>query len=95
MVLGANGGQITYQCGSGTIDPGWSFSADGGFQATGQHFFGGGPVPSGGRKPHPAVYEGRVEGDRMTLHVTLSDTGDTLGPYELIRDGPVVSEVCL
>jgi hypothetical protein len=33
----------------------------------------------------PARYAGRVDGNRMALTVTLSDTGETLGAFTLTR----------
>ncbi len=95
LTLTQAGGTLQYPCGAGTIDSGWTLSADGVFTATGQHFFGGGPVPIGGRPPHPAEYMGQVAGASLTLTVTLTDVGDTLGPFHLIRDGPIVTEVCV
>lgn len=95
LVLRTDGGDLTYQCGTGTIAPGWSLAADGTFSATGEHFYGGGPMPSGGGTPHPATYTGHVDGDHMTLTVTVTDTDTVLGPYELVRDGPTVSEMCV
>jgi len=97
LVLRADGGDLTFQCGTGTIASGWSLAADGTFHATGEFFNGGGPAPAEGRPPHPATYTGHVDGDHMTLTLTITDTDpDTvLGPYELVRDGPPVSQMCV
>ena len=95
LTLTAAGGTIQYQCGAGTIDSAWTLSADGVFAATGEHYVGGGPVPIGGRPPHPAQYAGRVDGSVFTLTVALTDLEQSLGPYELVRGGPVVTEICL
>jgi hypothetical protein len=95
MVLTASGGTVSYACGAGTIDSDWTLSPSGDFAATGQHFFGGGPVPVQGHQPHPAVYAGRVRGSELTLTVTLTDLKETLGPFTLVRDGPVVVELCV
>jgi len=94
LELTSSGGTLAYLCGTGTIDS-WTVDADGRFAATGLHYFGGGPVPPQGRPPHPARYAGRVEGDRFTLSVHLTDLGQTLGPYRLVRDGPPVLELCV
>jgi hypothetical protein len=88
------GGTLSYPCGAGTIDSGWTLSQSGRFSGTGQHYFGGGPVPPEGHTPHPAVYDGRVEDVRLRLTVTLTDLGQVLGPFELVRGGPPVAEVC-
>jgi hypothetical protein len=95
LVLTAAGGTISYACGAGTIDSAWTLSGDGRLEATGQHFFGGGPVPPQGRPPHPARYDGVVEGNALTITVTLTDLNQTLGPFHLVRGGPAVMEQCV
>ena len=95
LVLSRAGGTLSYSCGSGTMDSTWSVSADGRLTGAGQHFFGGGPLPSGGRPPHPARYHGRIDGTVMTLTVTITDLGQILGPFALVRGGPPVQEICL
>ena len=94
MVLSRTGGSVNYQCGAGTIDSTWTLTADGTFTGTGLHYFGGGPVPSGGRQPHPARYVGHVTDDRLALSVVLTDLDQTLGPFQMVRDGPGVTELC-
>ena len=88
LVLTSTGGSVNYWCGTGTIDASWSLNADGLFIAAGQHNFGK------GRPPHPARYVGQVESDELVLTVTLADVGQVLGPYHLVRNGPVVEEQC-
>jgi len=95
LTLSRSGGQVGYQCGAGTIDSTWTLSAEGRFTATGVHFFGGGPAPIQGRPPHPATYAGEVSGTSMVFTVTLTDLGQTLGPFHLTRNGPPVSELCV
>ncbi len=95
LVLTRAGGTISYLCGSGTIDSTWTLTADGLFAATGEHFFGGGPVPAGGSTPHPATYAGQVDGDHLTLTVTVTDLKTTLGPFVLVRGGPLVHQLCV
>jgi hypothetical protein len=95
LVLGPSGGTVSYLCGAGTIDATWTVNADGRFVASGEHFFGGGPMPVGGATPHPARYDGRVVGDRLTLTVAITDLNETLGPFDLMRGGPAVHEICL
>ena len=95
LVLAPAGGTLTYECGAGTIDSAWSLTTDGRFAGSGLHYFGGGPVPAQGRPPHPAQYTGQVEGNVLVLTVTLTDLSQPLGPYRLIRDGPIVHELCV
>ena len=95
LMLTAAGGTVSYQCGSGQVDSTWTVSSTGSFLATGEHYFGGGPVPVGGPAPHPAVYRGDVDGDTFTFTVTLTDLSETLGPFRMVRGGPQVQEICL
>ena len=95
LELTRSGGTLTYLCGTGTIDSTWTLNSDGRFTATGLHYFGGGPAPIQGRPSHPARYVGEIEDDDLTLMVTLTDLGQTLGPYRLVRGGPSVSEICV
>jgi len=94
LSLTVSGGNLSYLCGAGTIDSGWTLGNDGQFSATGSHHFGGGPVPVGGSFPHPARYSGLVEGEFLTVTVHVIDLDETLGPYKLIRHGPAVHELC-
>lgn len=95
LSLTRSGGTLSYACGAGIIDSTWTLTQDGRFAATGQHFFGGGPLPPQGHPPHPAHYAGQIRGSDLFLTVTLTDLDLTLGPYRLERGGPVVSEQCL
>lgn len=93
--LSRAGGVLSYPCGAGTMDANWTLSRDGVLAGNGQHFFGGGPVPIEGRTSHPARYAGRIQGSILVLTVTVTDLGQTLGPFSLQRGGPVVQEVCV
>jgi hypothetical protein len=95
LTLTISGGTVAYLCGAGTIDSAWTISKDGQFSATGSHYFGGGPVPVGGTPPHPARYSGLVDGEFLTLTVLVIDLDQTLGPFQLIRGGPAVHELCV
>jgi hypothetical protein len=95
LVISPSGGALSYSCGAGTIDSGWSLTPEGVFSGVGTHMFGGGPVPPDGHPSHPARYSGRQDAGELQLTVIVEDLGDTLGPYRLVRDGPPVSERCL
>jgi hypothetical protein len=95
LTLSVSGGSVEYACADGTIDPSWSIGPGGKWRATGQHFTGGGPVPPSGRPPHPAVYDGTVEGDQLTFSVTLTDLDQVLGPFTVTRGRSTVLNVCL
>jgi hypothetical protein len=95
LVLTGSGGTLTYLCGAGTIDSGWTSSREGKFAGSGQHYFGGGPLPPQGRPPHPATYAGYLAGAHLVLTVTLTDLRQDLGPFDLLRDGPPVTDQCV
>ena len=95
LTLSRAGGTIEYGCGLGTIDSTWSVSSAGRFEATGEHFTEGGPLPIGGVPPHPARYRGTMRGRWLTLSVSLTDLGQTLGPYTLERGRRTSLAKCL
>jgi hypothetical protein len=95
LVLARSGGTINYPCGAGVIDSAWTITRDGHFAATGRHYFGGGPLPPQGHPPQPATYAGQLRGQYFILTVTLTDLSQMLGPFRLVRDGPVVAEQCV
>jgi hypothetical protein len=55
--------------------------ADGSFEAAGKYNVDAYPVDRG--IFHPARFFGRIDGNRMTLSVTLTDNGRLLGPVTL------------
>jgi hypothetical protein len=95
LILSPTGGTVQYACGAGTIDPGWQFTANGQWRATGQYFTGGGPMPVEGRPPQVASYLGTRTGDTLTFSVTVPGLGTVLGPCAVKRDQPGASEICL
>ena len=78
----------------GTIEPGWTLTEDGEFSGVGEHIAErGGPVQEGEVLPaRPAAYEGTLDGDRMQLTVTLTDSAQVVGRFDLRRgaDGQIV-----
>ena len=82
-----NGGTLEYDCASGTIDQKIVAATDGKFTAIGTHTRGhGGPIMQGELPDrHPARYDGWTDGATMTLNVTLTDSGESLGTYRLTR----------
>ncbi len=69
-----------FDCAEGRIEGSVTFGTDGSFRVTGTYIPG--PVA---REVVSARYDGRVDSDRMNLSVTLVDTEDVLGPFELVR----------
>jgi len=93
LVLEESGGTLEYDCAYGTIEPGWILTDDGDFTGVGEHVFEhGGPVRDGEVLPvRPAAYEGTIDGDRMQLTVTLTDSAQVVGTFDLRRgaDGQI------
>ena len=87
MDVTSTGARLEYDCADGVIEEPLRPDADGRFTATGVHTPGhGGPVRAGDVLPAlRARYEGRIYGERMTLLVTLTETGVVLGSFELQR----------
>lgn len=96
LVVTTNGATIEYDCATGTIDNGL-IAKDGLFSASGTHTPGhGGPIRQDETPDkHPARYEGHIDGDTMILEVTLTDSGEKLGRYTLVRGRPAQVFKCL
>ena len=86
LVVTTIGATIEYDCANGTIDQPL-VASDGFFSAAGTHTPGhGGPIRQDEiPDKRPARYQGRVDGETMTLDVTLTDSGEKLGRYTLVR----------
>ena len=95
LVLADSGGTVEFDCGRGTIDPGWSLTPAGRFAATGAFYQEGGPEPIAGRPPQSARYEGTLVNSRLTMTIFLTDAGTQIGPFVLERDRTVQLIKCL
>ena len=87
LIVSATGGTLEYDCASGTIDQPIIAATNGSFIAQGTHTRGhGGPIMQGEIPDrHPARYDGWTVGETMRLTVTLTDTGEKLGDFTLVR----------
>ena len=87
LIVLATGGTLEYDCASGTIDQPVVAGTNGNFVARGTHTIGhGGPIMAGEIPDrHPARYDGWTDGETMRLSVTLTDTGQKLGEFKLVR----------
>jgi hypothetical protein len=97
LTLTAEGGQVEYDCAHGTIDKPIVPDRAGRFEVPGTHTAEhGGPVHEGEEGAgRPARYQGKLAGKRMTLTVTLTDTGDDVGTFTLTRDATPRLTKCL
>jgi len=82
----ADRGRIEYDCAHGDTEP-LTVDRSGRFDVKGTHTpEHGGPVREDEKLiSRPARYAGRVDGGRMTLTVTLTDSGEILGTFALTR----------
>jgi hypothetical protein len=94
LILEDSGGTLEYDCAHGTIESGWTLTDDGAFSGVGEHVTEhGGPVQESEVLPtRPAAYQGTIDGDRMQLTVTLTDSAQVVGTFDLRRgaDGQIV-----
>jgi hypothetical protein len=97
MQVTSAGAHLEYDCAEGVIEEPLRPDAAGRFTAAGAHTPGrGGPVRLGEILPtFRARYEGEVDGERMSLLVTLVDTQAVLGRFELRRGSSGVLVRCL
>ena len=79
------GAEVEYDCAHGTIDQQIFRDAQGRFDVHGTHVIEhGGPVRRGETADtHPARFSGTVEGNKMTLTVTETDTNTDIGTFTL------------
>jgi hypothetical protein len=90
LEITAQGAQVEYDCGHGTIDQKIDTDAQGRFTLRGTHVREhGGPVRKDETADsHPAQFAGQIKGDTMTLTVTESDTREVVGTFTLIYGQP-------
>ncbi len=79
-----SGATIEYSCAEGTISQPIVLDANGNFDVKGVYVAEhGGPTRVGEDNSHPARYSGRIDGNKMTLTVMLTDTKEIIGTYTL------------
>lgn len=88
LIVKANDAIIEYDCANGEITQKITLDEQGGFSVSGAYTR---RSPGALRikflpKPQPARYEGKISGDKMTLRVTLTETGKTLEEVVLERN---------
>ena len=97
MQVTSAGATLEYDCADGVIEEPLRPDAEGRFTATGAHTPGrGGPIRVGEILPTlRARYDGQVAGERMSLVVTLTETGVALGSFQLRQGSAGVLLRCL
>jgi hypothetical protein len=86
----SQGAEVEYDCAHGMIDQKIVADDGGHFDLRGTHIREhGGPIRKDEREDrHPARYTGQLTGDTMTLTVTESDTGQSVGTFTLTFGRP-------
>jgi hypothetical protein len=79
------GARLNYDCAHGTIDHRLKTDRRGHFEASGLHYKErGGPVRrDDNQSGAPATYTGTINGQTMTLTVTLTNTHEIIGTFTL------------
>jgi hypothetical protein len=84
MTVGPQGATVELDCAHGAIDGPIAVGSDGRFRASGTYAAEhGGPVREGEETGRPAVYEGRVEGKKLTLVIKVGE--EEIGTFELAQ----------
>lgn len=84
MTVGPEGIAVEMDCAHGAVDGPVAVGSDGRFRASGTYAAEhGGPVREGEEAGRPAVYEGRVEGTKLTLVIKVG--GEEVGAFELVH----------
>lgn len=85
--MSADGAAVELDCAHGRVEGKIRLDTDGRFDIAGTYVRErGGPVREQEEDSSlPAHYKGSVEGSTLTLTITLAESGETLGPFELTR----------
>lgn len=82
MTVGPEGAAVEMDCAHGAVDGPIAVGSDGRLRASGTYAAEhGGPVREDEDAGRPAVYEGRVEGEKLTLVIKVA--GEEVGTFEL------------
>ncbi|HEX6728502.1 MAG TPA: hypothetical protein VF074_00750, partial [Pyrinomonadaceae bacterium] len=85
LVLTSRGGEIEFDCAHGELNEPLKLDEQGQFSVAGTLVREGGPTRQDGPAGKPARYSGRVEGNKMTLTVTLGDSNEKPDEFSLTR----------
>jgi hypothetical protein len=97
MHVTSAGARLEYDCAEGVIEEPLRPDAEGRITAAGSHTPAhGGPIREGEILPvFRARYDGHVDGERMSLLVTFTETGVVLGSFQLRRGSSGLLVPCL
>ncbi len=96
LEVAAGSASVELDCAHGAVEGAIRLDSQGRFDVGGSFARErGGPVREGQEDAHPARYSGSVEGKTMTLTIAVAEGGETLGPFELVRDRAARLTKCL
>jgi hypothetical protein len=87
LTITPTGATLEYDCAHGAIDEPLIPRRDRSFDLSGTHTLEhGGPIRQDEEPDiHPARYTGRINGRSMTLTITLTDTDQVIGTFQLVQ----------
>jgi hypothetical protein len=83
-----SGATVELDCAHGTIGSALRLDAEGRLSVEGVYVqdHGGPDREAEPEDAHPAVYSGRLDDDKLTITITLTDDGTTIGPFTVVRN---------
>jgi len=97
LTIGTERSSIEYPCADGEIPGRFRLNRNGTFRLSGSHVrLRPGPVrPDKKDVREPAIFEGRVTGERMVLKVTLANSREIVGEFRLQKGAVARIRRCL
>jgi hypothetical protein len=97
LTVTESGAHLEFDCASGDVTEPLTVDRDGRLGVDGVYVRGhGGPIRSGEEPERkPARYSGRIEGNTMTLDVTLTDSKESVGTFTLTHGAQPRLRRCL
>jgi hypothetical protein len=82
VTVNTGGATVEFDCAHGTIDHPMTTDSAGRFSLSGTYVQEhGGPIGPEPPDRHPAIYDGSVSGNVMTVTITLTDTNRAVGSF--------------
>ncbi len=92
LIVTETGAHVHIGCTNGDVNGSMPVDAEGRFQVVGTYNVNAYPVDRG--ILHPARFNGATDGQTLTLTVTLTDTGEVLGPVALTYGVQPRMQIC-